>query len=152
MYQEVLFVTDLAGNSIRTASIWRCSRKAMLSPAQTNLTSTTALSLMVHFMCICGLTDLQWPPRARVRQVHETVGCPIPCFSVQKGARECPLCGCYAPLIRTSAEPELGRAPQQTSTRQSKRHYLMKVRTQCHLGQGLHSSLLNPMHEPSCTP
>ncbi len=25
-----------------------------------------ALSQMEHFMCICGLTDLQWPPRARV--------------------------------------------------------------------------------------
>ncbi len=31
-------------------------------------------------------------------------------FSVQKGARELPLCGCYAPSIRTSAEHALGRA------------------------------------------
>ncbi len=36
-------------------------------------------------MCTCGLMDLQWPPR------RETVGCPIPHFSVQKGAREHPL-------------------------------------------------------------
>ncbi len=52
---------------------------------------------------------LQWPPRARVRKVHETEGCPIPHFSNQKGARERPLCGRYAPSIRTSAEHALGR-------------------------------------------
>ncbi len=55
---------------------------------------------------------------------------PIPHFSVQKGARVRPLCDRYAPSIRTSAETALGRAPQQTSTRQSKRHYATKVRTQ----------------------
>ncbi len=62
--------------------------------------------------------------------------CPIPHFSIQKGARKRPLCGRYAPSIRTSA----GHA--QTSTWQSKRHYITKVQTQrktargCHLGQG----------------
>ncbi|XDV14675.1 hypothetical protein PO909_014888 [Leuciscus waleckii] len=32
--------------------------------------------------------------------------------------------------MRTFAEPALMRAPQQTSSRQSKRHYVTKVRTQ----------------------
>ncbi len=87
------------------------------------------------------LTDLQFPPRAHVCKVHKTlgqecqtpggvswlqspetefdtpaVGCPIPHFRVQKGARERPPCGRYAPSIRTSAEPALGQAPQYTST------------------------------------
>ncbi len=66
-------------------------------------------------------------------------------FIKTDGARKCPLSGRYALLIRTSAEPALGRAPQQTSTRQSKRHYVTKVVSEedrwglgCHLGQGLH--------------
>ncbi len=51
-------------------------------------------------MCTCGLTDLQWPPRAHVRYVHETVGCPIPHFSVQKGARERELVECLKWTIK----------------------------------------------------
>ncbi len=57
------------------------------------------------------------------------VGCPICHFSVQKGARDRPLCGHYAPSMRTSAEPASLRATQPTSTRQSKQHYVMKVQT-----------------------
>ncbi len=56
--------------------------------------------------------------------------CPIPDFSVQKGARVHPLCGRYAPSIRTSAKLALRQALQQISTRQSKQHYITKVRTQ----------------------
>ncbi len=46
---------------------------------------STALSQTEHFVCTCGLTDLQWP-------LCVSVECPIPHFSVQKGAREWPLC------------------------------------------------------------
>ncbi len=72
----------------------------------------------------------------------ETVGCPIPHFSVQNSARERPLCGSYAPSIRTSAEPALGQAPQQTSTRHAFRHESADSEEDrkglgCHLGQGL---------------
>ncbi len=53
-------------------------------------------------MCTCG---------HRVScALADTVGCLIPRFSVQKGARERPLCGHYAPSIRTSAEPALMQA------------------------------------------
>ncbi len=52
---------------------------------------------MEHFMCTYGLTDLQWPPRAHVREVHETVGRPIPHFSAQKGACERPFTAIMRP-------------------------------------------------------
>ncbi len=81
----------------------------------------SALSQMEHFMCTCGLT--------MATACVCPLGCPLPHFSFQKGAREGPLCSRYAPSTRTSAEPTMGRAPLQTSTRQSKRHYVMKVRT-----------------------
>ncbi len=71
-----------------------------MSPPPTSLETITALSQMEHFMCTCGLTDLQWPLRARVRYVHETVGCPIPHFSVQKGARERELVECLKWTIK----------------------------------------------------
>ncbi len=67
--------------------------------------SSKALSQMEHFMCTCGLTDLQWPPRARVRLVHETVGCPIPNFSVQMGARERPFAAVMCPLSALLPSP-----------------------------------------------
>ncbi len=54
------------------------------------------------------------------------VECPIPHFSFQKGAHECPLCGRYLPSMRISAEPSSLRAMQPTSTRQSKQHYVKK--------------------------
>ncbi len=45
----------------------------------------------------------------------ETIGCPIPHFSLQKGACKCPLCSRYGPSMHTSADPKLRQAPQQTS-------------------------------------
>ncbi len=81
-----------------------------------------ALSQMEHFMSLVVL----WTSNGHC--VHVSIK--YTDFSVQKGARERPLCGYYAPSIRTSAEPALGRAPQQTSTQYSKQHYVTKVQTQ----------------------
>ncbi len=66
-----------------------------------------ALSQMEHF----SLTDLQWPPRVCVRYVHETLGCPIPHFDIQKSARECPS---LRPLC--ALDPHLCRACTGAST------------------------------------
>ncbi len=44
-----------------------------------------------------------------------TIGCPVPHFSHQKSACECPVCSCYVPSMHTSADPALRRAPQQNS-------------------------------------
>jgi len=66
------------------------------------------------FICTYGLVDLKWPLCVRDRGVHETLGCPICHFRFQKCARERPLCGRYAPSMRTFAEPALNQAPQQT--------------------------------------
>ncbi len=54
--------------------------------------------LIMATACACPLS-----PRG-------VLGCPIPYFNVQTGARECPLCSHYAPSIRTSAEPALVQA------------------------------------------
>ncbi len=85
--------------------------------------------------------DLKWPPCACAREVHETVGCPIPHFSVQKGARERLLCGRYAPSIRTSAEPALGRADFYPTVKAELHHESADSEKDskglgCHLGHG----------------
>ncbi len=41
--------------------------------------------------------------------------CPVPHFSHQKSACECPVCSRYVPSMHTSADPALRRAPQQNS-------------------------------------
>ncbi len=73
-----------------------------------------------------------------------TQGVPFIIFTFRRLLASAPFV--YVPSIRTSAEPALGRAPQQTCTRQSKRHYVTKVQDSkedreglgCHLGHGHH--------------
>ncbi len=84
---------------------------------------------------------LWWPPRARVRKGHETIECPIPHFSVQKGARKRPLCAldphfCQACTGASSAAdfyPTVKAALHHESVDSDKDRKGLG----CHLGQGL---------------
>ncbi len=105
-------------NRVKTTMFWPLKRSTPYS-IQNHTTHTLIVS---YCCCYCCAAGRLLPTTA--------VGCPIPHFSIQKGAHERPLFGRYAPSIRTSAEPTVGRAPRQTSIRQSMQHFITKVRTQ----------------------
>ncbi len=78
-----------------------------------------------------------------------TVGCPIPHFSVQKGARERPLCGRYAPLIRTGASSEADLNPTVKAALLSADSEEDREGLGCHLGQGLNSDSITKWLTPN---
>ncbi len=101
IYQYFPFILDY--EFWRISFPERLTRRIYLSSRDP--TGACIMAQMDHFMCTCSLTDLQWPPRARLLSHVK-----IPNFSIQKGARERPLCGRYVPSILTSAEPALVQA------------------------------------------
>ncbi len=76
-----------------------------------SLYAVSCASLFIYRPCpncktSCELAVLQWLPRAHVRKVHETVGCPIPHFNVQKGARDLLLLSPHWDELRSGLLPD----------------------------------------------